>query len=95
MFVFTTARWSESLRICVGGNRRAWWVPKIKGRPPAGLYSEGATLASGCLPPVRDWSASFTLLPTPRRLLAVLLVVAGFCAPRHVVALRNQPGPVV
>ncbi len=68
-------------------------------RPLAGLLDEGATRASDGLPAARDCSALHPLLPAPRCLLAVLLVVAGFWVPRRVIAVNgtrtNTPrGPV-
>jgi len=70
VFVGTTARRSESLRVALAAIVGCGGCLKSKAGPPAGLYSEGAGLASGGSAAVRDWSASYPLLPALRCLPA-------------------------
>ena len=91
VFACTTAHESESLRTRHVGGR----LPRLVGalRPPAGLLDEGATRATCLMPPARNCSAFYPLLPALRCLAAVLLVVAEVLgpSPRHR-RKRNQPG---
>ena len=72
VFVGKTARGSESLRVGWAAIVGCGGCLKSKAGPPAGLYSEGAGLASGGRAAVRDWSACFALWAALRWSAAVV-----------------------